>query len=455
LYRVWAGAAPAQSARPEESMLARCWVTTAIVVTSACSLVARAADDPKAAPVPPSPIKYLDATAYYILPETHNNQSGYFSLCEGLDGKMYVGTARYGENAHLVEFDPTTGKQRMVLDVNKVAGLTAKDYAAQAKLHTRNYTGPKTGKIYVGSKQGYRIKKDDTSEYMGGYVLTYDPKTDRCENLGMPMAKQGVIDVMADEQRDLLYVVTCEDQHWMLGTLKGGPWKELGPMLTPYAMTLIDAGGRAAVITKDFQLAQYDPATQKVTVRPIEVGGKRWTRENSSAIPTWQLAPDKRSAYLILMNDPTLLQIDLMTGGETVTAKSFGKLIDGKNPDSRCGLDVAPDGRVYAVVRVDNATGFGKGYLHHVLRFDPATAKIQDLGVLRVANPDFFDWKAKGPDGKPLPWTHGFHTLPDGALTPMHAHMALVAARDGSIYVTIIYPFTLLKVDAARVAAAH
>ena len=185
------------------------------------------------------------------------------------------------------------------------------------------------------------------------------------------------------------------------------------------------------------------------TASHSEIHGGRWARADNNAIPTWQLAPDKKSAYLILMNDPTLLQIDLTTPGEVVKAKSLGKMIDGKNPDSRCGLDVAPDGRVYAIVRVDNTTKFGQGYLHHILRFDPKAKKTEDLGVVRVANPDYFDWKAKGPDGKPQQWIHGFHTLPDGALTPMHAHMALVAAKDGSVYVTIIYPFTLLKIDPA------
>jgi len=37
--------------------------------------------------------------------------------------------------------------------------------------------------------------------------------------------------------------------------------------------------------------------------------------------------------------------------------------------------------------------------------------------------------------------------LPDGTLTPMHAHMALAMAKDGTLYATIIYPFTLLKID--------
>src|SRR3954462_8613181 len=164
------------------------------------------------------PFKYLDAKAYYVLPETHNNQSGYFSLCEGLDGNLYIGTARYGENAHLVEFDPRSESQRMVIDVNKLCGLTARDYAAQAKIHTRNFVGPRTGRIYVGSKQGYRIRKDDTSEYPGGYAMFYDPRTGGATNMGMAFPKQGIIDVAADEERDLLYVVTCEDQHWMVGS---------------------------------------------------------------------------------------------------------------------------------------------------------------------------------------------------------------------------------------------
>src|SRR5687767_4114194 len=106
------------------------------------------------------PPKYCPATAYHVLPGTHNNESGYFSLCEGLDGRIYVGTAKYGENAYLVEFDPKTEKQRIVLDVNKLCGLTGTGYAAQAKIHTRNYVAP-SGKVFVGSKQGYPKDEND------------------------------------------------------------------------------------------------------------------------------------------------------------------------------------------------------------------------------------------------------------------------------------------------------
>ena len=53
---------------------------------------------------PKAPFPYVWGTAYHVLPGTHNNESGYFSLCEGLDGRIYVGTAKYGVNSYLVEF---------------------------------------------------------------------------------------------------------------------------------------------------------------------------------------------------------------------------------------------------------------------------------------------------------------------------------------------------------------
>lgn len=417
-------------------------VLTALFVSTCLAFAALAADPPKTAPFP-----YIRAKAFHILEETTQQESGYFSLNEGLNGKMYVGTAKYGENSFLVEFDPATEKQRIVVDVHKVCDLDAKGYAAQAKIHTRNFTAP-SGRIYVGSKQGYRLDKSDKSEYPGGYVMVYDPKTDKTTNLGMPYATEGVIDVVADESRGLMYIVTCEEQHWMLGDIEGKSYRELGPMLTPYATTLIDGKGRANVITKDFKLAQYDPEKDKVTVRPIKVDGELFTRANRSAIPTWNLAADGRTAYLVLMQDPSLIVIDLYSRGRKVKARNFGKMIDGEAPDSRAALSIAPDGRIYVIVRVKNTTGFGKGMLHWLTRCDPITQKIEQLGVLAVSNPDYYPFKTAKELGKK--WFHGFHYLPDETLTPLHAHMALIVAHDNTMYVTILYPYTLLRIDQFR-----
>jgi hypothetical protein len=426
--------------------------------------------DPPAAGKPPASLKYLWAKAYYIPPETTTEESGYFSLCEGKNGRIYIGCAAYGRNSYLVEFDPATEKMRIALDTHKLVGLPLEPtgYAAQSKIHTRNFVGP-SGKIYVGSKQGYPTAKEKETgriaTYRGGYVMVYDPATDQAVNLGMPMSLddkrqpagalegEGVIDVVADEARGLLYVITCEHQHWMLFDQKHPEqgYRDLGPILRDQPNTLIDRQGRAAAITKDYQVARYNPADGQVSVDPLLVNGMPfWDVVGPEAVhPDWRLAADGHTAYLQLLNDLRMFELELGgAAGTPVVARSLGNRIEGKHPDSRGSISIAPDGRVYSAVRIDNETGFGTGYLHHLVRYDPRARQMADLGVVAVKNPDFFDFKgpqAKNPDGSLRP-RHGFHTLPDGTLTPLHVIMATIVAHDGTIYATTIYPFTLLRI---------
>ncbi len=435
------------------------------------------ADEQPAAPAnPAAPFPYVWAKAFHILPETTTEESGYFSLCEGHNGKIYIGSAAYGRNAYLVEFDPATEKMRIVLDTHKVVGLplTPTGYAAQAKLHTRNFVGS-SGKIYVGSKQGYPSAAERAAlqrgekipVYRGGYVMVYDPATDTTENLGMPMSLdeqqvaagktegQGVIDVAADESRGLIYVITCEEQHWMLYDVKTKKYRELGPILRDQPNTLIDSQGRGTAITADFQVARFNPATDQVTVDPLLVAGKPFADYLGAkrVHPDWRLAPDGRTAYLQLLDDLRMFRVDLSSAaGQPVIATDLGERIQGEHPDSRGSISLGPDGRVYSAVRIDNKTGFGTGYLHHLVRHDPATGAMDDLGVVAVKNPDFFNFAAgrtKNPDGTERP-IHGYHTLPDGTLTPLHVIMALIVTREGTLYATTIYPFTLLKIETVK-----
>lgn len=421
----------------------------------------------------PSPFRYVRAKAFHIPPETTTEESGYFSLCEGHDGKIYIGTAAYGRNAYLVEFDPKTEVMRVVLDTHKLVGLplNATGYAAQSKLHTRNHVGT-SGKIYVGSKQGYASEAEKKlleagqpiPEYPGGYVMSYDPKTQSSENLGMPMpltaeqrAKgkkegQGVIDVTSDEDRGILYVITCEDQHWMLYDMESKTYRDLGVILRDQPNTIVDAQGRGTAITSDYQIARYDPQTKTVSVSPLFVGDRKFSEfiGAGGVHPDWRIAADGKTAYLQLLNDLRMFKIDLSGPlGVAVRAIDLGNRIEGENPDSRGSISIGPDGQVYSVVRIDNKTGFGSGYVHHLVRHEPASGKMIDMGVLAITNPEFFDF-SKGPgknqDGTPRP-THGFHRLPDGTLTPLHVVLAMIVARDGTIYATTLYPFTLMRIE--------
>jgi len=437
-----------------------------------------------------SPLKYLWAKAYYIPPETTTEESGYFSLCEGKNGKIYIGTAAYGRNSYLVEFDPITEEFKIVVDTHKLVGLPLEPtgYAAQSKIHTRNFVGP-SGTIYFGSKQGYptpdEVKTGKIATYRGGYVMTYNPETGEAKNLGMPMpiddpriAKhsksidantdiegEGVIDVTADEKRGLIYVITSEHSYWMLYDMKHPEkgYRLLGPKnekemekryLLGQSNTLVDRYGRATVITADYHIARYDPRTDKVTLDNLLLDGKPIPELIADQIKKykyadgfdWRLAADGRTAYLVFLSDLRLFKIDL--GGRTgrpVKGFSVGNRIQGKNPDSRGSLCIAKDGSVYSAIRIDNDTGFGRGFLHHLVKYDPRKKQMMDLGVFAVKNPEFFDFA-----GSSRPH-HGFHTLPDGTLTPLHYILSMIVAHDGTIYATVLYPFTLLRVTPEQV----
>src|SRR5438132_11302893 len=50
--------------------------------------------------------RWLLAQAYHIPSEYTNQESSYFSIIEGHNGNIYVGTAKYGVKAFHIEYNP-------------------------------------------------------------------------------------------------------------------------------------------------------------------------------------------------------------------------------------------------------------------------------------------------------------------------------------------------------------
>src|SRR4051795_2186770 len=84
---------------------------------------------------------WLPRTAFKLPSVYTNQESGYFSIVEGHNGRLYVGAAKYGVNAYLVEFDEKTHAMRVVVDAMRLISSHATGFAAQAKFHTRNNVG--------------------------------------------------------------------------------------------------------------------------------------------------------------------------------------------------------------------------------------------------------------------------------------------------------------------------
>ena len=416
---------------------------------SFCSAVAAAALAAPSRAARKTP--WLLSKAYKLPSEYTNQESGYFSIVPGLDGKLYIGAAKYGVNAYLIAFDPRTEKSQMVMDVHKTVGSTKTGFAAQAKLHTRNNVGA-SGKIYVGSKQGYPEKGESRADYLGGYVLTYDPKTGKSEHFGIAKARHGIISVMPDESRGVAYVSTCSDDrpidhtHFMVLDLKTRTYADLGDMEHAYAFVVIDDRGRAYHPKRGGTVARYDPATKKLEYLAVTIDGKPAGKPftGDHAILNWDTTPDRKTLYAVEMSTNALYSFDLTAPGTTLPGKNLGPLLAGANKGKPRTTDcramcVGPDGAVWAAVTETGLPGNG---LVHLVSLRPGTATPRDHGPVGVANPTFTTFTDAA--GKPKPWHHTMPKREDGTLAPWQP-MGVAALPDGSVWMTTIAPWTLLK----------
>jgi sugar lactone lactonase YvrE len=390
---------------------------------------------------------YLWSTAYAIPKETTSEGSGYFSIVEGKNGKIYVGTAKYRHNAYLVEFDPATKAMKVVVDCHQEIGTNATGFAAQAKIHTRNNVGA-SGKIYFGTKQGYPKDEEKRTDYPGGYPMVHDPATGKTRVYDIPIKHHGIISVTPDEARNLAYISTCNDArpvesaHFMILDLESGKYRGLIDSEHMYAFIVVDHLGRAYHPLRGGDIARYDPRTDKLERLKQTIDGKPPTAESLLAHEhshpiNWEVSPDRKTLYAVAMSGNAIFAYDLTGEGDTLPGRRLAQLVPNAKATDCRAMCVAPNGTIWAGVAT---TLENREQLLHVVSYNPGDAQAKDHGPMAVKNPEFTTFKDAA--GKDLPWHHGFFTK-DGKLLPRYVVMGICAAKDGTVYVTTIYPYTV------------
>ena len=394
---------------------------------------------------------WLPGQATKLPSEYTNQESGYFSIIEGKNKKIYIGSAKYGVNGYLLEYDPAKNNTKMVMDVMKEIDSKATGFAAQSKLHTRNNVGA-SGKIYVGSKQGYPEKGESRESYLGGYVLTHDPKTGKNEHFGIAKAKHGIISVIPDESRGVAYVSTCSDDrpveqsHFMILDLKTKKYTDLGDMEHLYAFIVLDDQGRAYHPKRGGTIARYDPATKKLQELKVTIDGQpapgAITKDN--AILNWDTTLDRKILYSVEMTTNELYLFDLTQRGNTLNGQKLGKLLPNAKATDCRAMCVGADGRVWMAVTEQGRAG---GPMCHLVSYTPGDKSPVDHGSVKIANPEFTTFTDE--QGKAKPWHHTIRKEKDGTLTPWQP-LGIAAAADGTVYVLSIAPFTLIRFEQFR-----
>ena len=397
---------------------------------------------------------WLYAKAYAVPKELTNQGSGYFAIIEGKNGKLYLGAAKYGENAYLVEFDPVTKQMRVAVDCMREIGSTAKGFAAQSKIHTRNNLGP-SGKIYFGTKQGYPDEKlgEKFTDYPGGYPMVFDPATGETRVYPIPVPHHGIISVTPDESRKVAYISTCSDErpvessHFLKLDLETGKYQDLGETNHVFAFIVVDHLGRAYHPLRGGDILRHDPKTNQTERLKQTIDGEPPTSdshladENSHPI-NWEISTDRKTLYAIAMSGNQLYAYDLTKKGDVLEGRRLGKLLTSSDTTDCRALCIAPTGVVWAGVTASHGAGQNFG---HLVSFKPGDAAPTDYGPMAIENTDytqFVDAKRQ-----PLPWHHGISTFGDGNLVPRTALLGICATRTAQ-YTLALAPLTLLETRA-------
>lgn len=385
---------------------------------------------------------WLFSDAYAIPKHTTSEGSGYFAIVEGHNGLIYIGAAKYHANAYLVEFNPKTKEMRVVVDAQKEIGTDATGFAAQAKFHTRNNVG-RSGKIYMGTKQGYPTGDEKRLAYPGGYPMVYDPKTETTRVYRIPIPHQGISSITPDELRGVAYISTCSDErnptessHFLQLDLVTGKYRHFLDCEHMYAFIVVDSLGRAYHPILGGDIARYDPRTDRFERLKHLVDGHPPTPESYLADPlshpiNWELSPDRKTLYSVAMSNNALFAYDLRADGEKFNGYTVGELITHAEATDCRAMCVAPDGVVWSGIA---ATFKDRGQLMTLASHDPRTGESRYHGPIAVRDKNFTEWEG--------PWHHGFHEV-DGQWVPRYVVMGICAGSDGSVYVLTLYPLTL------------
>jgi sugar lactone lactonase YvrE len=401
------------------------------------------------------PVAWLPARAHAVPKETATEGEGYFSIIEGHNGRLYVGTHANGVNSWLVEFDPVTRQMVPVVDCHKAIGKDLKGFGSQAKIHTRNNVGA-SGKIYFGTKQGYPSKTEKREDYPGGYPLVYDPATGQTKVYPIPVPHQGINSIMPDESRGVAYISTCSDGRpgpgensvFLILDLNTGKYKELIDTHHVYGFICLDHLGRAYHPLLGGDVVRYDPRTQKVETLKQTIDGHPPAAElhladRPSGHPlNWDAAPDGKTLYCVPMSTNRLFAYDLTADGNVLPGRDLGPLVPTAHETDCRALCVGPTGQVWACVTTDG--GYAGVRMPHLVSFTPGDKAPHDRGVIAISNPDYTPFTDAA--SKPLPFHGGTFRTPDGVMTSRHVTLGICQGKSGDVYVLMLQPYTVLEV---------
>ncbi len=396
---------------------------------------------PPQPPLPPATevAPRLPFHVVFAPPGTTTDGSGYTALEVGKDGRVYAGAARYGDYAWLLRFDPAARPLFMdkVVSLRQLTGENLQGINTQGKIHAKILVGA-DGRIWFASKQAHEIFEtrpeygEEGLGFPGGHLCYYDPKTGFSRSLGILKKQEGVVAGAIDDARGKLYYRSEPKNHFLVYDIATGEVRDRGNVGASCRYMALDRAGAVYTAGRGQTLCRYDPQTGYVEDLAIKVEGP------GGYDPPYVLAVGPNGKlYGAGVGHPYLMEFDI----DAIRPGPFPEVVlRNVAPAAPPGFPVqdihaavfGKDGRLYYPL---NTTGpvekGGKPVAHlRLMRFDPATKKIETVGIPEPK--DFDEAKVQHAyarkDKFRLFYMQGAAVAPDGTLFLMGIYPQLHVA---------------------------
>lgn len=377
-------------------------------------------------------LQKLDGWVCFAPEGTTTDGSAYTAITVGLDGKVYVGAARYGGYAWLLRFDPSTRTYFMerIVDAQQLTGERLRGIHTQGKIHAIIIVGP-DGRIWFATKQAHEIfgtrpeYGEDDDGYPGGHLCYYDPKTGFSRSMGILKKQEGLMGGVMDRKRNMLYYRTEPRNYFLSYDVSTGKVKDHGHVGANCRYMAIDKDGAVYQPGRGDYLARFDPAIGYIEDLAVKLEG-----EGHYAAPyVIQIGPNGK-LYGIGTHHPSVLEFDIDNIKKGPFPEVTVRNVAPVAPPGVPVLDIhsatfGKDGKLYfPLLTTDNPLTRRKEQYIRIMRFDPVSKRTETVGI-----PELHVDEAKVR-----------HTYNRGKEYKFDHTQGMVVGADGTLFVMDIYP---------------
>ena len=328
------------------------------------------------------------------------------------NGIVYSALISEGTSAHFYSYDPANDKSLLLIDMADFLGERGKGIRTTGKIHNKPVEDNEGNIYFCSMSNGSGPNTFDFTSWRGGHWIKYDPKTNKCEDLGLVgnEGDDGCYPLTIDKKRGYLYGISYTGYFYRFD-LKTRVSKNFGRVSNwdICRKIICDDEGNVYMSFPTARIAKYDAKKQLIvetslrlpddpTLFPAQMKNPMLDRTDIWRGIEWDSIHNV--AYGITGGGSFLFSFDPHNGTEgkviSLATMADSKYLEGDHKDIPFStLAFALDSRNRKVYFAPSARSydtksmvetFGSEERHHLIMYDIKNNQRVDLGVMQTAD---------------------------------------------------------------------